>query len=232
MAAPLTLLPGLMCDARIFADQSRQFPDARAWEGYGLADSLTAMAQLVLDAGPARMSLLGHSMGARVALEMYRLAPERIERLALVSTGTHPVRPGEAAKRHALLDLGHSQGIEALVDSWLPPMVGPDRQHDTALMIALRRMCVAVGVDACAAQIRALLSRPGLNDLLPAITCPTLIAVGDADAWSPPSQHQAIAAAIPGGRVSVVTGSGHMLPAEQPAALNSLIETWLAMPCQ
>lgn len=228
--AGLVLLPGLLCNARIFAAQSARFTGAIAIDGFATRRSLTEMAAYVLETGPERMSLLGHSMGARVALEVFRAAPERVERLALVSTGVHTPQAGEAEKRLALLELGRTQGAGALVDRWLPPMLSPPHARDEALMAPLRRMCVDVGVDAFEAQITALLARPEVEALLPSIACPTLVAVGWEDVWSPVGQHEAIAAAIPGAHLTVIDRSGHMLPAEAPDALNTAIADWLARP--
>lgn len=230
-AAPLICLPGLMCDARIFASQSSIFPDMLAVDGFGERRSLFDMAQHILSISPPQMSLLGHSMGARVALEMFRQAPDRVERLALVSTGIHPPRPGEAEKRYALRDLGERQGAAALVDAWLPPMIAPANRTPER-MEPLRQMCLDASTAAFAAQIEALLARPSVDALLPAIACPVLVAVGSEDAWSPPEQHRAIAAAIPDARLTVIAGAGHMLPVEAPAALNAAIADWLARPIE
>ncbi len=167
-------------------------------------------------------------MGARVALEIVRRAPERVERLALVSTGVHAIKPGEAEARHALLDLGREAGAEALVDRWLPPMVASDRSGDADLIAPLRAMCVQAGVATYAAQIAALLHRPEIESLLPDITCPTLVLVGDQDHWSPVAQHRAIAGVIPGSELVVIEGAGHMLPAEAPEAFVAALKTWLA----
>ncbi|ATY33507.1 alpha/beta fold hydrolase [Sphingomonas psychrotolerans] len=227
---PLILLPGLMCDVRIFASQLRAFPTAIGAPDYGEASSLTAMAELVLEAAPRRFALLGHSMGARVALEVFRFAPDRVARLALVSTGVHLPNAEEASKRHALRDIGRQKGMAALVDAWLPPMVASARQSDEALVTPLRRMCVDAGMGRFEAQIEALLARPEVESLLPRIQVPTLIAVGSEDRWSPPVQHENIAARIPGATLAVVESAGHMLPAETPGALNAAIADWLAAP--
>ncbi len=227
--APLVCLPGLLCDARVFTGQADRFADIVAIDGFGERRSITEMAAYALAIAPFRMSLLGHSMGARVALEMIRQAPERIERLALVSTGTHPPRPGEAEKRYALRDLGRRDGAAALVDAWLPPMIAPaNRRPD--IIDPLRRMCIDAGTEVFAAQIEALLGRPSLDTLLPTITCPTLVAVGSEDAWSPPDQHRAIAAVVPNAKLAIIEGAGHMLPAEAPEGLNDAIADWLAYP--
>lgn len=188
---------------------------------------MTAMAERALELAPPRFSLVGHSMGARVALEVFRLASDRVERIALLDTGVHPTRPGEAEKRYALLDLGRRAGMAALVDEWLPPMVHSDRLGDPALMERLRAMCLDAGVDTYATQIEALLGRPDPRPLLPTIRCPALVATGREDGWSPPEQHEEIAAAIPGAELVVFEHCGHMSPAEAPDAVNAALRRWL-----
>lgn len=223
---PLLLVPGLICDSRVFAAQMAAFPQAQALAGWGAVDSLVAMAERALASAPARFALLGHSMGARVALEIYRRAPDRVERLALVSTGTHPVGAGEAAKRHALRDIGRAQGMAALVDQWLPPMIAPD--NHPALYAPLHAMACEQGLDAYEAQIHALLTRPPLEDLLPRIACPVMSCTGALDAWSQPAQAEAIAQACPDAALEIIGEAGHFLPAERPALFNAAIARWLA----
>jgi len=226
-AAPLLLLPGLMCDQRIWAPQLAAFPGARS-AAYGDADSLAEMARRALAAAPPRFSLAGHSMGGRVALEVWRQAPERVERFAIFSTGVHGLRPGEPDKRHALLEIGRSQGFEALIEAWLPPMIGPDQRDNKPLVEEMWQMCRDAGFDGCERQITALLNRPEVESLLPSITCPTLVGVGRDDAWAPPAQHEPIAAAVPGATLEIFEHCGHMAPVEAPDAFNAALERWLA----
>ena len=227
---PLLLLPGLICDERVFTAQARVFPQAVLVPGYGSADSLVEMGRRVLAEAPDRFALLGHSMGARVAMDIMRVAPERVTRLALVSTGVHLPREGEAEKRYALRDIGRSDGMTALVDAWLPPMFATTHQMNEPLVASLRQMCIDAGLPTFEAQIAALLRRPEVESLLPDIRCPTLIAVGRDDRWSPPEQHAEIAALVPHARFVVIDGAGHMLPAEAPDALNAEITDWLDRP--
>ncbi|MGE5723023.1 MAG: alpha/beta fold hydrolase [Sphingomonadales bacterium] len=228
-AAPLLLLPGLMCDERIWAPQLREFAaqGAIAVPGYGDARSLVEMARRALAQAPAHFSLVGHSMGARVALEVFRLAPERVERLALLDTGIHLPKPNEAEKRYALRALGVREGIGRLVDEWLPPMVHPARRSDPALMEPLRAMAIAGGVERYEAQIEALLGRPDVLPLLGTIRCPTLVGVGRQDGWSPVEQHEAIAAMIPGAELAIFEDCGHMSPVEAPRQVNAALARWL-----
>jgi pimeloyl-ACP methyl ester carboxylesterase len=230
-AVPLVLLPGLMCDSRMFTETLANLPHAAAIDGfYGGATSLEAMADYALARMPERCALLGHSMGGRVALEIFRKAPQRVDRLALVSTGVHALKDGERAGREALLELGRTQGMAALVEAWLRPMLADGGLGNVALFDRLGAMAVSAGLDTYGAQIEALLNRPEVDDLLPAIACPVLVAVGAEDRWSPPAQHQDIAAAILGATMRVVAAAGHMMPAEAPQAFNEIVVDWLAMP--
>jgi len=228
----LVMLPGLICDASIYAPQTAAFPDSKAVDGYGLLDRLADMAQSVLDKVSGRFDLLGHSMGGRVALEVFRKAPERVRRLALVSTGVHALREGEPESRAALKAIGHEQGFEALVDAWLPPMIAPAHRGDPAIAGPLKAMCMRAGQQMFDAQIEALLTRPEQESLLSQIDCPTLVMTGSEDSWSGPAQHEAIAAAIPDSELVIVEGAGHMIQLEAPEAVNQAISSWLEMPAK
>ena len=227
----LLFLPGLICDERMFAPQLAAFPGSRSVESYGLADSIAEMAGIALEQAPDRFDLFGHSMGGRVALEVYRMAPQRVRRLALSSTGIHSLGTGEPAKRHALQAIGHEQGFEALVDAWLPPMVA-EANRSSPEYAEMRRMCLDAGQAQFDAQINALLTRPEVETLLPAISCPTLVMTGELDAWSPPAQHEAIAAAIPDSQLVIVPGAGHMVTREAPGEVNEAIARWLETPAR
>lgn len=234
MPTTLMLLPGLNCDAAVWAPQVAALKDqARcvipAW---GLRDSLTTMAEQVLAEAPTeRFSVAGHSMGGRVALEVFRLAPQRVERLALLSTGTHPLAVGEAgekerAGRMLLLEIARAQGMRAMGQQWARGMVHRDRL-DTPLFEHVLDMLARGSAEQYAAQIKALLNRPDAGPLLPTIACPTLVLTGREDAWSGPAQHEAMAAAIPNATLAIIEHCGHMCTLEQPQAVNEALAAWL-----
>lgn len=227
----LLFLPGLICDARVYAPQLAAFDDSCAVDGYGMADTLQDMARVALSQvpGDARFDLFGHSMGGRVALEVYRLAPDRVRRLAISSTGTHPLGKNERANRAGTQAIGHDSGFEALVDAWLPPMIAEvNRVPD--IYDPLKAMCMDQGQGKYDAQIKALLDRPEVEGLLPQISCPTMVMTGTLDAWSPPAQHEGIAKAIPNSELVIVEGAGHMIQYEAPDAVNTAIDNWRRAP--
>ena len=95
---PLVLLPGLLCDAGVWEPQIRSLGHALVID-YKAADSLADMAQITLREAPARFAMAGHSMGGRVALEVYRNAPGRVLRIALFNTGCAAKPAGDAGVR-------------------------------------------------------------------------------------------------------------------------------------
>lgn len=231
--APATVLflPGLLCDASIFAAQraalAGRAPAVVA--DFSRQDSITEMARAALALCTGPLALVGHSMGARVALEIVRLAPERVVRLCLMDTGAHPRREGEPAQRQVLVDLAFEKGMAALAERWLPRMVHEAHANDAALMGPLRAMVLRATPEQHARQIRALLDRPDARPLLAAISCPTLVMVGRQDRWSPLAQNAEIAAAIPGAALVVIEDSGHMAPVEQPEQVTRTLLGFLGL---
>lgn len=226
------LLPGLLCDRFIWSDQIRaieQFAEVIVPDFHHV-NSISAMAQIALreseksSAAPGTFALAGHSMGARVAIEAFRMAPERVERLALLDTGVHPRGPTEESKRGELVEIARTQGMEALAARWLPPMLHPDHK---ALLAPLTEMVKRSTPESFANQQRALLDRPEARAVLPLIKCPTLVLCGREDVWSPVSQHEEIAAAIPHSKLVIVEQCGHMSPVEQPEAVTDALLAWL-----
>jgi len=171
-------------------------------------------------------------MGGRVALQMYRLAPHRVVRIALLNTGSTPLAPGaageeETRKRGELVTLAKSQGMRAMLRQWLPPMIDSRRINDTALVNAIMEMMSRKTPEIFAAQIQALLNRPDAGAVLEQIRCPALLITGREDGWSGPAQHTAMAAKITGSKLVIVPDCGHMSTLEQPAEVSAALRAWL-----
>jgi pimeloyl-ACP methyl ester carboxylesterase len=234
---PLVLLPGLLCDRTVWEDQCAHFEGEHQCyvPDYGITDSITGMAEFALRHAPeGRFNLAGHSMGGRVALEVYRLAPERVARLALLDTGYQGLAQGVAGEsersgRMALLKTAREEGMRAMGQVWARGMVHPERL-DTPLFESVLDMIDRSSPDIFAAQIQALLNRPDATPMLSAIACPTLVACGRQDSWSPFSRHEVMAQAIRGSRLVAIEDSGHMSTMEQPQAMNAAFAAWLNTP--
>jgi pimeloyl-ACP methyl ester carboxylesterase len=224
------LLCGLLCDHTVWEIQTqalkKQGYDVRPMSFQGF-DSLSGMATHLLKQAPARFSLAGHSMGGRVALEAYRQAPQRIERLALLDTGYEPAAEEEREKRGALVRKAMEEGIEAIAETWARPMIAPARQQDTELLNSILQMVGRMSGEIYSGQTRALLTRPDATSVLADIHRPTLILCGKQDAWSPPERHQRMAELITDSELRLIDDCGHMSTMEQPEEVLSILEAWM-----
>ncbi|WP_127104142.1 alpha/beta fold hydrolase [Pararhodobacter zhoushanensis] len=211
------LIPGLLCDAYCWEPVLERLPAQVA--DLSTQDSLTDMARDLLAQNPGPLRVAGHSMGARVAIEMTRLAPERIEKLALLDTGIHPLKPGEPASRAEIVKFAYDHGMQALAERWLPPMVWTGNQTNAALMADLTAMVLRMNPDLHARQIKALVERPDATAAMAQITCPVLLMVGRYDQWSPVAQHEDMLALLPDAQLDIIEDAGHFAPVERPDAV-------------
>lgn len=234
----LVLVPGLMCDHAVWSGVIAHLgpkAEGAVVPDHGLCDGIEGMAQKILASVPGLLAVAGHSMGGRVALEMRRLAPQRVRQLALLDTG-YQARPigvqgeAEATKRQTLLDVALTQGVEAMARTWAQGMVHPSRLTDSALMDAIVAMFARRTPQHFAAQIRALLARPDASQTLQSTAGTVYLLCGAQDSWSPVAQHQAMAHLLPQPVLSVIESAGHMAPMEQPAAVAQVLADWLASP--
>ncbi|MEJ0088097.1 MAG: alpha/beta fold hydrolase [Pseudomonadota bacterium] len=231
----LVLLPGLVCDATVWA-HARGVLGARAdvqVAEYGRLDSLGTMADKVLGEVEGSFALAGHSMGGRIALEMFRRAPQRIQALALMDTGVQPLAAGEPGARETagrleLLGVARTQGMAAMAARWVQGMVWPPRLVERALLDGIVAMFARSSADVFAAQIDALLARPDASALLEQIRCPTLVLCGAEDSWAPAARHKEMAARIAGAQLTLVPDCGHMCTLERPETVTQALDDWFA----
>ncbi len=199
---------------------------------YGDANSITAMAETVLAVAPASFVLAGHSMGGRVALEVARLASERVQKIILMDTGYLPRQPGaagdtEKAGRMALLDVARQQGVRAMGKEWVKGMVHPERLNDAPLIEVILTMMERKTAERFARQQNALLTRPDASPVLAALRIPTLLLCGRQDSWASVAQHKAMQVLAPHAQLSVIEDAGHMVLMERPEATIQTIRQFL-----
>ena len=232
---PLVLVPGLLCDERLWRHQVgglRDLADPVAVAVVTRGGSVSEMARAVLDSVPSaeRFSLAGLSMGGYVALEVMRVAPGRVARLALLDTSARPDTPEQTRARQVLIRLAQSGRFAEVPRRLLPNIVHPGRLDDEELASAVFGMARAVGPEAFVRQERAIIARPDGRGDLPDIACPTLVLCGREDAVTPPYLHEEMAGLIPNSRLVVVEHCGHLSTLERPDEVNAAMRGWLDTP--
>lgn len=226
---PLVLILGLACTAEMFAPQvaalspHRPVTVASTLKG----DSMPQMAAAILRDAPPRFALGGISMGGYIAFEIMRQAPERVERLALMSTTARPDAPEQTALRQALIARAESGELEAIMREISPRLLHPLHKTDQTLIEVQVRMGLEIGAEGFVRQQRAIIGRADSRPDLPAIRIPTLVLVGDRDPLTPPIRAREIASTLPNAHLVIVPECGHASTLEQPQAVNAALEEWL-----
>lgn len=229
MKTPLVLIPGLLCDAALWAHQSQTLADVadiRIGDTMS-ADSMEGMAEAVLAAAPERFALAGLSMGGYVSLEVMRQAPERVTKLALLDTAAVADDADKRKNRLELIRLAETGKFKGVTPRLLPLFLHPDRLTDEPLTGAVMDMAGRVGKDAFLRQQKAILGRIDSRPHLGSIKIPTLVLCGRQDGLTPLERHEEMAAAIPGARLSVIEECGHLATMEQPVAATAMLRDWL-----
>jgi pimeloyl-ACP methyl ester carboxylesterase len=228
-APTLLLLPGLLCDARLWRDQVAALaPLARpVVADLTQDDRLEAMAARALAAVDGAVALAGLSMGGYVALEILRRAPERVTRLALLDTSARPDTEEQARRRRGLIALSRSGQFRGVTPRLLPQLIHPSRL-DAPLAREVMDMAERVGQAAFLRQQAAIMHRADSRPHLARIAVPTLVGVGAEDALTPPHLAEEMAALIPGARLRRFADAGHLPSMETPEAVNAALAAWLA----
>lgn len=228
MATPL-LLPGNMCDARMWPDAVRAaMPGAVDVALTGAAD-IDQLAEIALASAPGPLLPVGFSMGGIVALAMARRAPDRIAGLVLLDTNAGadlPERARERPRQQADVRAGRLE--EVVVGELKPNYLAAANRVNAPLLALLRDMALAIGPDGFIAQSEALRTRPCQREVLGTLPVPVLIACGSEDRLCPPHRHAEMAESVAVAELHVVQGAGHMLPLEQPERLADIIAQWRA----
>lgn len=224
----LILLPGLLNDKRLWAAQCADLAHqarVRVIPTY-THDSITALAQSVLDQAPPTFALAGLSMGGYVSMEILRLAPERVERVALVSTTARPDLPEQTERRRVLMEMASSGAFTRILPTVLASMVPPFHAQGRVADL-FHAMADSVGLDGFLRQQNAIIGRVDSRPSLAHIRCPALVIVGRDDTLTPPDRAEEMAGLIPGGKLVQIADCGHLSAIEQPQAVSAALSLWL-----
>lgn len=225
---PLLLLPGTLCDARVFAP----LLEAIGPYPHRVADMTGArttpdLAAKILSTAPERFALLGFSLGGIVALEMAAQAPARIDRLALVDTTPRPDPQPNAAIRRSAVARARALGMSTYIEDGWPRSVSATHLASDDIKALLIAMARDLGPDVLAEQSEVAIARLDSRPRLGAITAPTLILAGADEEVCPIAAHQELARGIQGSKLILIPHTGHFALLEKPADLAPHIRQWL-----
>lgn len=230
MSEPLVLLPGMMCDARLFGPQIAELsPHFTLQIGrVNAGETITEIATNVLAAAPETFALAGHAMGGIVAMEVLRLAPARVSRLCLMATNCLPDTPQVSAAREPLIATARTGRLDKVMQEAVKPehlAPGPQRSEVLHLVNDMARY---LGVETFISAQRALQRRPDQQGTLRRMRKkPVLILGGRHDDLCPPRRHEFMATLIAGAELNILENAGHFPMLEAPQETTSALVSWM-----
>lgn len=225
---PLVLIPGMMCDARMWGGIDRDLAVPVLHHLPTEADSMAALAKRFLDKAPPRFALAGLSMGGILAMEILRQAPDRVMRLALLDTNVRAEMPEVQARRGPQVDRALAGHLDEVMRDDLKPNYLASGPNSPAILDLCMDMALALGPQVFARQSRALRDRPDQQATLAGFTGPALVLMGAEDRLCPLDRHQLMHELMPQSRLHIIPGAAHLPPLEQPEATARALRDWLA----
>ncbi|MDA5558725.1 alpha/beta fold hydrolase [Shimia sp. MMG029] len=226
---PIVFLPGMMCDARLFAPQiaalsARHMVSVAPIGGFA---AMTELAQDVLQNAPPRFALAGLSMGGILAMEVARLAPERITGLALMDTNPLAELDDVKAKRGPQMEMAQNGQMRAVMREQMIPNYLAEGSDAATLEPLCEDMAEALGSDVFIKQSIALRDRPDQTETLKSYSAPSLVLCGEQDRLCPVARHELMHDLLPNSTLTVLPDAGHLPTLEQPQATTAALTTWL-----
>ena len=222
----------MMADARAFgpliADLSREHAVMALCPVNG--ERIEEIASAALDVLPQRAALVGHGLGANVAMEVLRRAPERVTRVAFLSATPLAETPQQAAERDPRMIRARAGKLQEALHEELPPEHLAPGPHRAEILALAMHMALGLGTEIYLRQSRALQRRRDQQTTMRKIVVPALVLCGAVDPVHPVKRHAFMAELIPGALLRVVDGAGRLPMLEAPEAVAEALRDWLAQP--
>ena len=216
-------IPGLLCTEFLFAKQRATLSNEGLIGDTMQHDSISKMAEVALDQCRGALVPVGLSMGGYVALEMARLAPERIVGMALLSTNAGVDNDERAEERRQAIKLAKHKGFKGITGSFLSQLISKTARGDAALAGNILAMARDVGRVGFVRQQTAILGRRDQKDTLANFRSPVLVLCGTSDVLTPPKLSIDMAGLAQDVTLKLLDGIGHLSSLEAPGAVTSAL---------
>ena len=223
------MVPGMMCDERIFSPQIEELSQNLEVTIADISNfsSVSELASDVLKKAPKSFSLLGHSMGGIVAMEIYSQEPKRIEKLILMDTNPKAELDEVKLKREPQIkEVNKGKLLEVMRDEMKPNYLAESENKRSVLNVCMD-MALTLGPDVFINQSRALQSRLDQQNTIQSIKTPVLIMCGSDDKLCPVERHEMMHNMISDSDLIIINNAGHMPTLEQPRETTEVLKEWL-----
>ena len=176
----------------------------------------------------AQAVFVGLSMGGYTLFSIYRLYPNRVKAMILADTRAQADTEEGKAGRQSMAEVAFNDGAPAIADMMLPKLLAPATiEHHPEIVEQVRQMILQTPKAGIVVDLVAMTARPDSTDLLSAISCPTLVLVGEDDQATPVAESEYMAKRIPKATLVTIPQAGHLSNFEQPAAFNQAVRSFM-----
>ncbi len=226
---PLILLPGMMCDARLFGPQIDALSGSVPLVTFPLIahDSVHEMAADILATAPPAFALAGLSMGGIVAMEIMRQAPDRVLKVALMDTNPLAEAAEVKARRGPQIEAVQAGKLRHVMRDEMKPNYLADGPRQGAILDLCMAMATSLGPKVFIRQSRALMDRPDQRDTLSDYPGEALVLCGREDGLCPVERHRMMHDLLPNSVLTIIEGAGHLPTLEKPTETTAALIRWL-----
>lgn len=172
--------------------------------------------------------LAGISMGGYWAFEYLRQFQPRVSKLILISTRAGVDNPEGKQKRLDMAEKVEKEGTGFMAEAMIPGLLGQTtRLKKPEVVQRVSDWILKTPPAAVALAQRAMAQRRDQTDLLGKISVPTLIVAGAEDTLIPVSESENMSRAIRDSQLKILDGVGHLLPLEDPAQFEKIMDEFL-----
>jgi pimeloyl-ACP methyl ester carboxylesterase len=226
---PLVLLPGMMCDERLFAPQISELSKQREVHFVQISGhkTISELAADVLNNAPPVFALAGLSMGGIVAMEVLSQASERVERLALLDTNPLAELSDVRMRRGPQIDAVKNGQLKEIIRDEMKPNYLFDGDKKTKILKLCMDMALDIGPDAFIRQSIALRDRIDQKNTLRTYKRPALVLCGRHDVLCPLERHELMHNLLENSKLEIIEDAGHLPTLEQPKITTMALISWL-----
>ena len=228
----LVMIPSIIADARVFAPQIQIISQTQAvmLAPPTCGERIEEIASQILSWTPPKFALCGLGFGGMVAMELVRRAPERVTRLALISTSPQADTPEAAAAREPHIIAARAGRWRDVLQheinsTWMAPTT-----DKVELVRALTAMGDDLGPEVYVRQARALQRRKDQQSTLRQLRQPTCIMCGRHDGQYSLKRHEFMAELIPYANFEVIEQAGYLPTLEAADAVTDALRRWMKQP--
>lgn len=226
---PLVLLPGMMCDARLFGPQIDALSGMRPLMTVPMVrhETVQELAADILACAPPLFAMAGLSMGGILAMEVLRQAPDRVAGLALLDTNPMAEQDAVKARRAPQIAAALAGDLRRVMRDEMKPNYLADGPNTGAILDLCMAMAMDLGAEIFVRQSKALRDRPDQQETLKSFAGPALVLCGQEDTLCPLERHELMHALMPQSHLVVIPDAGHLPTLEQPDLTTAALMGWL-----